>query len=615
MSGTKTGIEYRSTVPSMLGRYTGTNDWSFHDKQEQDMFFNPIDAKEPWILGSTGKGATQTSLMDVDRDRYTMDLNYRDTCFLQEHVGHGINVEPDVPAAGGFHPFYRWVEDEKARNYTDGESMLIDLPEMQVPTFPLLPVPDTDIHPYNNVTITKPRIFDGVTDTSSRSSYQVPVITQQTSVIDINSAGLEFPSKNDVLTFSEPIRQQHDRTTEHFGNIPFLSKNHKQSYDARILSGLSNEHPFTHRNTQSNREQDRSRVTFAADASIGSIGYQKGYLTDTINTHKTNNRITTSTASSFPYQFTHERDNSNAPVSISERSIKNKDQQYEDVTLSHKRTILNNNLNERPNQQTRTKRDDTNVALLNTNQRVLKLVDSNQLPVNYKQSKKQEQEIPLSVIEMHNYTHTKTLPVSTRILEEARVSVFDTTNKSSIVPKQTDTTQQTLPHMFSQRETPFVFENTVMGGREAHKTSTQMTLPNIEKTSVKKNVLPVPIGILTNTTQAPITYTNVETNRSIKGKQLSNGIAYTPGAVLKRLPSAGHDLPLTTLPHTKKEMNIEHRFPNSDIRPSTFDTRDNGRSFFESMSMSTLRDGTATVTTPSYPGIPSYAVGTLQERR
>ena len=125
----------------------------------------------------------------------------------------------------------------------------------------------------------------------------------------------------------------------------------------------------------------------------------------------------------------------------------------------------------------------------------------------------------------------------------------------------------------------------------------------------------MPIGILTNTTQAPITYTNVETNRSIKGKQLSNGIAYTPGAVLKRLPSAGHDLPLTTLPHTKKEMNIEHRFPNSDIRPSTFDTRDNGRSFFESMSMSTLRDGTATVTTPSYPGIPSYAVGTLQERR
>ena len=59
--------------------------------------------------------------------------------------------------------------------------------------------------------------------------------------------------------------------------------------------------------------------------------------------------------------------------------------------------------------------------------------------------------------------------------------------------------------MFSQRETPFVFENTVSGGREAHKTTTQMTFPNIEKPSVKKQVLPIPIGIPTNTIQAPIT--------------------------------------------------------------------------------------------------------------
>ena len=79
------------------------------------------------------------------------------------------------------------------------------------------------------------------------------------------SAGQEFASKNEPLTFSEPIHQQ-IKTREHFGSIPVLSKKHKQSYDGRVLNGLSIEHPFMNRDIRNNREQERNRITFSNDA-------------------------------------------------------------------------------------------------------------------------------------------------------------------------------------------------------------------------------------------------------------------------------------------------------------------------------------------------------------
>lgn len=165
MSGTGVTNDFRAGRTNFVGLYTGSNDWTVQNKTDTpSTFFTPNESKERYILDSAGRGAATVSIMDIDRDRFGADIMLKDDCFARENVGPAIDSNADTPAAGGFHPYYRWIDDDKQRHYSYGTNMLGVLPPMKPRTLPKVSAPTTSNIPRSNIIATKPRIFDGAID-------------------------------------------------------------------------------------------------------------------------------------------------------------------------------------------------------------------------------------------------------------------------------------------------------------------------------------------------------------------------------------------------------------------------------------------------------------------
>ena len=126
------------------------NDFNFKRKPDQpNSFFSMKESKETKVLTSSSKGAETTAFTDIDRDRYRMDINLKDDCFLRTQVGPSIDTDASVPASGGFHNYYRFIDDDKARKYNYGLHMLTPLIDMDVPVIPTIPKIDQNDTPLN----------------------------------------------------------------------------------------------------------------------------------------------------------------------------------------------------------------------------------------------------------------------------------------------------------------------------------------------------------------------------------------------------------------------------------------------------------------------------------
>ena len=182
MSGTNMPNDFKKSSTNHVSRMTGMNDFNFNHKQDgPKKFFKTLESKESKILTSSGKAAESTALMNVDRDRFRMDLKLKDDCFPRTQVGPSINTDASVPASGGFQSFYRHVDHERSRNYTYGVHMLGPLIEMKLPVFPKNKLLNINDEPHLNSLSTKPRIFDG--DKEYSRSLKPPAMKQQQNII------------------------------------------------------------------------------------------------------------------------------------------------------------------------------------------------------------------------------------------------------------------------------------------------------------------------------------------------------------------------------------------------------------------------------------------------
>ncbi len=101
ITGVNSGFDYSTPWQSMLGSFTGSDDTYMH-KREIGPMFSPAEQQTSWVNG--------TPLFRPDMDRYTQGLsNIRNDLRSTETemVGPGLNLDPSIPASGGFHDFTR----------------------------------------------------------------------------------------------------------------------------------------------------------------------------------------------------------------------------------------------------------------------------------------------------------------------------------------------------------------------------------------------------------------------------------------------------------------------------------------------------------------------------
>jgi hypothetical protein len=103
IDGTDVNSGYDDTTPNqtLLATFTGMDDTWMH-KRETGPFFSPAETQTGWVYGMP--------LFRPDMDRYTESLNnFRHDLKPIEsiQVGPGLNIDPSIPASGGFHEFTR----------------------------------------------------------------------------------------------------------------------------------------------------------------------------------------------------------------------------------------------------------------------------------------------------------------------------------------------------------------------------------------------------------------------------------------------------------------------------------------------------------------------------
>jgi hypothetical protein len=95
------GFDRTTPNQTLLASYTGIDDTYLH-KREVGPLFSPAEQQTGWVYGSPN--------FRPDLDRYTQSLNnYRNDLSPVEPqmVGPGLNLDPTIPASGGFHDFTR----------------------------------------------------------------------------------------------------------------------------------------------------------------------------------------------------------------------------------------------------------------------------------------------------------------------------------------------------------------------------------------------------------------------------------------------------------------------------------------------------------------------------
>jgi hypothetical protein len=101
ITGVNSGFDYSTPWQTQLATFTGNDDTYLH-KRETGPMFSPAEQQTGWVYG--------TPLFRPDDDRYKQGLsNIRNDLrpVEPEMVGPGLNLDPSIPASGGFHDFTR----------------------------------------------------------------------------------------------------------------------------------------------------------------------------------------------------------------------------------------------------------------------------------------------------------------------------------------------------------------------------------------------------------------------------------------------------------------------------------------------------------------------------
>jgi len=101
ITGINSGFDYSTPLQTQLATFTGNDDTYLH-KREVGPMFSPAEQQTGWVYGQP--------LFRPDMDRYSQNLsNIRNDLrpVEPEMVGPGLNIDPSIPASGGFHEFTR----------------------------------------------------------------------------------------------------------------------------------------------------------------------------------------------------------------------------------------------------------------------------------------------------------------------------------------------------------------------------------------------------------------------------------------------------------------------------------------------------------------------------
>lgn len=95
-----TGADKSTPLQTRLSLFTGL-DVNYRSNREAGPMFSPAEQQTNWVYG--------TPLFRPDTDVYTRSLTKRNDLrpVEPEMVGRGLNLDPSIPAAGGFHEFTR----------------------------------------------------------------------------------------------------------------------------------------------------------------------------------------------------------------------------------------------------------------------------------------------------------------------------------------------------------------------------------------------------------------------------------------------------------------------------------------------------------------------------
>jgi len=94
------GYDKSTPHQSTLALFTGSDDTYLH-KREAGPMYSPAEQQTNWVFGSPG--------FREDADYYTRSMTIRNDMrpVESEMVGPGLNLDPNIPAAGGFHEYTR----------------------------------------------------------------------------------------------------------------------------------------------------------------------------------------------------------------------------------------------------------------------------------------------------------------------------------------------------------------------------------------------------------------------------------------------------------------------------------------------------------------------------
>lgn len=101
ITGINSGFDYTTPFQDKLNNFTGNDDTYLH-KRETGPMFSPAEQQTGNVYG--------TPLFRPDMDRYTQGLSQTRNDLRPvepEMVGPGLNLDPSIPASGGFHDFTR----------------------------------------------------------------------------------------------------------------------------------------------------------------------------------------------------------------------------------------------------------------------------------------------------------------------------------------------------------------------------------------------------------------------------------------------------------------------------------------------------------------------------
>ncbi len=101
ITGVNSGFDYSTPWQTQLATFTGLDDTYMH-KREVGPMFSPAEQQTGWVFGQP--------LFRPDMDRYTQGLSQMRNDLRpveSEMVGPGLNLDPSIPASGGFHDFTR----------------------------------------------------------------------------------------------------------------------------------------------------------------------------------------------------------------------------------------------------------------------------------------------------------------------------------------------------------------------------------------------------------------------------------------------------------------------------------------------------------------------------